>query len=97
MSKLKDALSLFCKRSIVNDANDKNDIHEICRKNIAMIHSTHRILSPYHSYIAGCFIVFFFLRFAFCFFSLLLWVKIGLRRLLSGVTTFDFFDEACRL
>lgn len=68
MSKLKDALSLFCKRSIVNDANDKNDIHEISRKNIAMIHSTHRILSPYHSYIAGCFIVFFFLRFAFCFF-----------------------------
>ena len=95
MSKLKDALSLFCKRSIVNSTNDKNDIHEICRKNIEMIQSYHRILSPYHSYIAGCFIVFFFLRFAFCFFFLLLLVKIGLRRLLSGVTTFDFFDEAC--
>lgn len=95
MSKLKDALSLFCKRSIVNSTNDKNDIHEISRKNIAMIQSYHRILSLYHLHIAGCFIVFFFRRFAFRFFFLLLWVKIGLRRLLGGVTKFDFFDEAC--
>ena len=75
----------FCKRSIVNSVNDKNDIHEICRKNIAMIQSSHRILSLYHLHIAGCFIAFFFLRFAFCFFFLLLWIKIGFKISAIGV------------
>lgn len=48
---------------------------KIDKKKNAMFHSSHRILSLYHSHIAGCFIAFFFLRFAFCFFFLLLWIK----------------------
>lgn len=75
----------FCKRSIINGANDKNDIHEICPEKNTMSRMKHHILSLYHSHIAGCFIAFFFLRFAFCFFFLLLWIKIGFKISAIGV------------
>ena len=54
----------FCKRSIINGANDKNDIHEICPEKNTMSRMKHHILSLYHSHIAVLQFVFFFPRIA---------------------------------